>query len=108
MFFKECMEENGTAKGRKNTKEEHLITYKSRGNSSQIYFTMTRRADLSKGNAILQGNTQRGGCISASAAMWNHDDKRKKHKKRTREKTIKIWTLKGEKVTEYRDKVEEE
>ena len=27
-------------------KEEHLITYKSGGNSSQIYFVMTRRADL--------------------------------------------------------------
>ena len=28
-------------------------------------------------------------------------------KHRTREKRIKIWTLKGEKVTEHRDKVEE-
>ena len=29
-----------------NKKEEHLITYKSGGNSSQIYFIMARRADL--------------------------------------------------------------
>ena len=29
-----------------NKKEEHLITYKSGGNSSQIDFIMTRRADL--------------------------------------------------------------
>ena len=29
-----------------NKTEEHLITYKSGGNSSQIYFIMTRRADL--------------------------------------------------------------
>ena len=29
-----------------NTKDEHLITYKSGGNSSQIDFIMTRRADL--------------------------------------------------------------
>ena len=31
-----------------------------------------------------------------------------KHKRRTREKRIQIWTLKGEKVMEFRDKVEEE
>ena len=29
-----------------NKKEEHLITYKSGGNSSQIDFIMTRRVDL--------------------------------------------------------------
>ena len=29
-----------------NKNEEHLITYKSGGNSSQIYFIITRRADL--------------------------------------------------------------
>ena len=33
--------------------------------------------------------------------------KEAKHR-RTKEKRIKIWTLKREKVTEYRDKVEEE
>ena len=31
-----------------------------------------------------------------------------KHRKRASKKRIKIWTLKGENVTEYRDKVEEE
>ena len=30
------------------------------------------------------------------------------HRRRNREKRIKIWTLEGEKVTEYRDKAEEE
>ena len=40
--------------------------------------------------------------------MWNHEDTRGKHRRRTREKRIKIWTLKKEKVTEYRDKMEEE
>ena len=34
--------------------------------------------------------------------------KEEKHRRRIREKRFKIWTLKGEKVTEYRDKVEEE
>ena len=34
--------------------------------------------------------------------------KEEKHRRRTREKRINIWTVKGEKVTEYRDKVEEE
>ena len=29
-----------------NTTKEHMITYKSGGNSSQIDFTITRRADL--------------------------------------------------------------
>ena len=33
--------------------------------------------------------------------------KEAKHKRRTRKKKITNWTLKGEKVTEYRDKVEE-
>ena len=33
--------------------------------------------------------------------------KEEKHR-RTREKRINIWTVKGEKVTEYRDKVEED
>jgi len=34
--------------------------------------------------------------------------KEAKHRRRNREKRIKIWTLKGEKVTEYRDKVGQE
>ena len=34
--------------------------------------------------------------------------KEAKHRRRNREKRIKIWTLKGEKVTEYRDKVEKD
>ena len=60
-----------------NKKEEHLITYNTHGgNSSQIYFIMTRRE--TKGNARLQGNTRRGGCISASAAMCSPEDKRSK------------------------------
>ena len=35
-------------------------------------------------------------------------EKEAKHRRRTREKSIKILSLKGEKVTEYRNKVEEE
>ena len=34
--------------------------------------------------------------------------KEAKHRRRNREKRIMIWTLKGEKVTEYRDNVKEE
>ena len=40
--------------------------------------------------------------------MCSADEKDAKHRRRAREKIIKIWTLKGEQVTEYRDKVEEE
>ena len=45
---------------------------------------------------------------------WQHFElrheveKEVKYRRRTREKRFKIWTLKGEKVTEYRNKVEEE
>ena len=44
----------------------------------------------------------------ARAAMCSPEDKNAKHRRRTREKRIKIWTMKGEKLTEYRHKVEEE
>ena len=48
-----------------NKKEEHLITYNSGGNSSQIDFVMTRRADLkemrrTKGEKIGEGPEKRG------------------------------------------------
>ena len=84
----------GTSKHFLQQKEEHLITYKSGGNSPETDFIMTRRADLKE----MQGNTQRDrGCISASAAMCSHKDTRRKMYKDQR-KRIKIWTLKGEKV----------
>ena len=56
-----------------NKNEAHLITYKSGGNSSQIDFIMTRRADLKE-----MRDCRRGGCISASAAMCSPEDKRSK------------------------------
>ena len=89
-----------------NKKEENLITHKSGGNSSQIYFIMTRRADLKEmrdckvigEEVVSQHRLLCAGLMTKEA----------KHRRKTREKRIKIWTLKGEKVTEYRDKVKDD
>ncbi len=90
-----------------NKKEEHLITYKSGGNSSQIDFIITRGADLKEMRDCK--------VIPVEEVVSQHRllcavlrTKEAKHKRRTKEKRMKIWTLKGEKLTEYRDKVEEE
>ena len=85
-------------------KNELLIT---RGNSSQIDFTMTRRADLKEMRdfKVIPGEEVVSQHRLLCAVLRI---KEAKHRRRTREKRIKIWTLKGENVTEYRDKVEEE
>ena len=90
-----------------NKNEEHLITYKSGGNSSQIDFIMTRRADLKEMRdcKVIPGEEVVSQHRLLCAVLRTKEAKRKR---RTREKRIKIWTLKGEKVTEYRDNVEEE
>ena len=90
-----------------NKKEEHLITYKSGGNSSQIYFIMTRRAYLKEMRdcKVIPGREGVSQHRLLCVIMWTKEEK---HRRRTREKRIKIWTLKGEKVTEYRYDVEEE
>ena len=89
-----------------NTKDEHLITYKSAGNSSQIDFIMTRRADLKEMRdcKVIPGEE----VVSQHRLLCAVLGIRGKQRRRTREKRINVWTLKGEKVTEYRDKVEEE
>ena len=90
-----------------NKNEEHLITYKSGGNSSQIDFIMTGRADLKEMRECKV--IPREEVVSQNRLLWAVlRTKEAKQRRRTREKRIKIWTLKGEKVTEYRDKVEEE
>ena len=90
-----------------NKNEEHLITYKSGWNSSQIGFIMTRRADLKEMRdcKVIPGEEVVSQHRLLCAVLRT---KEAKHRRRTREKRFKIWTLKGEKVTEYRDKVEEE
>ena len=86
-----------------NKKEEHLITYKSGGNSSQIDFVMTRRADLKEMRdcKVIPGEEVVSQHRLLCAVLRK---KEAKHRRRNRGKRIKIWTLKGEKVTEYRDK----
>ena len=90
-----------------NKKEEHLITYKNGGNSSQIDFIMTRRADLKEMRdcKVIPGEEVVSQHRLLCAVLRT---KEAKHRRRNREKRIKIWTLKGEKVAEYREKVEEE
>ena len=90
-----------------NKNEEHLITYKSGGNSSQIDFIMTRRADLKEMRdcKVILGEEVVSQHRLLCAVLRT---KEAKQRRMTREKRIQIWTLKGEKVTEYRDKVEEE
>ena len=90
-----------------NKKEENLITYKSGGNSSQIDFIMTLRADLKEMRdcKVIPGEEVVSQHRLLCAVL---KIKEAKHRRRTREKRIKVWTVKGEKVTEYRDKVEEE
>ena len=90
-----------------NKKEEHLFTYKSGGNSSQFDFTMTRRADLKelRDCKVMPGEEVVSQHRLLCAVLKT---KQAKHRRRTREKRIKIWSVKGEHVTEYRDKVEEE
>ena len=89
-----------------NKKEEHLITYRSGGNISQIDFIMTRRADLKEMRDCIEIPGEE--VVPQHRLLWAVlRTKETKHRK-TRKKTIKIRTLKGEKVTEYRHKVEEE
>ena len=90
-----------------NKKEENLITYKSGGNSSQIDFIMTLRADLKEMRdcKVIPGEDVVSQHRLLCAVLRT---KEAKHRRRTTEKRIKVWTLKGEKVTEYREKVEEE
>ena len=89
-----------------NKNEEHIITYKSGGNSSRIDFIMTRRADLKemRDSKVIPGDE----VISQDRLLCAVLRTKEAKHRRTREKRIKIWTLKGEKVTEYRDTVEEE
>ena len=77
-----------------NKKEEHLTTYNTHGgNSSQIYFIMTRRADLKEmrdckvipGEAVVSQHRLLCAVLRTKEA---------KHRRRTREKKILIWTLK--------------
>ena len=84
-----------------NKKEEHLITYKSGGNSSQTDSIMTRRVDLMEipGEEVVSQHRMLCAVLRTKEA---------KHGRRTREKRIQMWNLNGEKLTEYRDKMEEE
>ena len=68
---------------------------------------MTRRADLKEMRdcKVIPGEEVISQHRLLCAVMRTQEEK---HRRRTREKRIKIWTLKGEKVTEFRDKVEEE
>ena len=90
-----------------NKREEHIITYKTGGNSSQIDFIMTLRADLKEMRdcKVIPGEEGVSQHRLLCAVLRT---KEAKHRRRTRENRIKVWTLKGEKVTEYREKVEEE
>ena len=84
-----------------NKNEEHLITYKSGGNSSQIDFIMTQRADLKEMRdcKVIPGEE----VVSQHRLLWAVlRTKEAKHRRRTREKRIKIWTLNGEKVRQSR------
>ena len=89
-----------------NKKEEPLITYKSGGNSSQIDFFMTRRVDLKEMRdcKVIPGEEVVSQHRLLCAVLRTKEAKLR----RNREKRIQIWTMKGEKVMEYRDKVEEE
>ena len=90
-----------------NKNEERLITYKSGGDNSQFDFIMTRRADLKEMTdcKVIPGEEVVSQLRLQCAVLRT---KVAKHRRRTREKWIKIWTLKIEKVTQYRDKVKEE
>ena len=70
-----------------NKNKEHLITYKSGGNSSQIDFIMTRRADLKEMRDCK--------VIHEEEVVSQHRLLCAKHRRRIREKRIKIWPLKG-------------
>ena len=67
---------------------------------------MTRRAALKelRDCKVIPGEEVVSQHRLLCAVMRTKEDKHR----RTGEKIIKIWTLKGEKVTEYIDKVEEE
>jgi hypothetical protein len=123
VFFKECMEDKEQRRGENlgkhgepidlalvntffNKNEENLITYKSGGNSSQIDFILTRRADLKEMQdcKVIPGEEVVSQHWLLCAVLRTKEEKHR----RTREKRIKIWTLEGEKVKECRDKVEEE
>ena len=82
-----------------NKNEEHLITYKSGGNSSQIDFIMARRADLKEMRdcKVIPGEEVVSQHRLLCAVLRT---KEAKQRRRIREKRIKTWTLKGEKVTE--------
>ena len=72
-----------------NKKEEHLITHNTGGNSSQIDFIMTRRADLKemRDYKVIPGEevVSQHRLLCAVLRM-----KEEKHRRRTREKRITI------------------
>ena len=77
-----------------NKKEEHLVTYKSGGNSSHIDFIMTRKSDLKEMRdcKVIPGEEVVSQHRLLCAVLRTKEEK---HRRRTREKRIKIWTLKG-------------
>ena len=67
---------------------------------------MTRRADLKEKRdcKVIPGEEIASQHRLLCGVIRTNDEK---HRRRARGKRIKIWTLKGEKVTEYRDKLKE-
>ena len=81
-----------------NKKEEHLITYQSGGNSSQIDFIMTRRGDLNEMRDCKV--IPREEVVSQQRLLYAVlRIKDETHSRRTREKRINIWIVKGDKMT---------
>ena len=88
-------------------RKNHLITYKSGGNETQIDYFMIRKEErrLAMDCKVIPGEpvvTQHR-LLVADFRLKRERKKKKKEKKRK----IKTWELKGEKVMEFRNKVEE-
>ena len=87
-------------------RRNHLITYKSGGNGAQIDYIMVRKEDR---KLLMDCKVITGEPVVTQHRLLMADLRMKVEKKRRKEerkRKIKVWELRGEKKTEFRQKVE--
>ena len=87
-------------------RRNHLITYKSGGNETQFDYIMVRKADR---KLVMDCKVIHGEPVVTQHRLLIVDLRMKVEKKRRKEerkRKIKVWELRGEKKTEFRQKVE--
>ena len=88
-------------------RRNHLITYKSGENETQIDYIMVRKEDR---KSVMDCKVIPGEPMVTQHRLLVADFRMKverKQRKEERKRKIKVWELRGEKKTEFREKVEE-